>query len=276
MATNGSETNSIPTSPRPTIEPITFVGSQGAQLAGLLHRPASTARGSVLLAHCFTCSKDIRTLVRLATGLADAGYVVLRFDFTGIGESGGDFATKTISGNVGDLVRAATTLVERNLGPCVLIGHSLGGAAAILAAERLKTVTSVITIGAPSSVEHVTELFTEQLDELRATGGANVTIAGRTFELASTFLDDLGHHHVLDAVADLGRPYLVVHAKDDTVVGYDQALALFSSANEPKALLSLETGDHLLAPVGAATEALAGILTWLEQATPTRSELTPQ
>ncbi len=285
MVTNGATTNSgessdvpagpadpraTPPSDRPTIEPMTFVGSQGAQLAGLLHRPPGPARGSVLLAHCFTCSKDTRTLVRLAKGLADAGYVVLRFDFTGIGDSDGEFATKTVSGNVGDLVRAATALIERNLGPCVLIGHSLGGAAALLAAERLKTVTAVVTIGAPSSVGHVTRLFDTHVETLQTEGRAIVTIGGRSFELARSFIDDLDNHDVLDAAANLQRPLLVVHARDDSVVDHDQALQLFAAASEPKQLLSLDHGDHLLGPIDAAEQALYGITEWLERVDPRR------
>lgn len=249
---------------RPETEAITFIGSQGSTLAGVLHRPPEQARGSVLLAHCFTCSKDVRTLVRLANGLTEAGYAVLRFDFTGLGESGGDFADRTVSGNVSDLTRAATTLIEMGFGPCVLIGHSLGGAASILAAQRLKTVRSVVTIGAPSSVGHVTHLFNDQLEAMETEGCGVITIAGRSFDLRRSFLDDLENHDVLDAVANLGRPYLVVHAKDDRVVGYEDGLELHAAAKEPKQMLSLESGDHLLGPIAAANEALQGIVSWLD------------
>ncbi len=259
------QTSVISMSSSASTETLSFIGSQGAPLAGVLHRPDGTAKGSVLLAHCFTCSKDVRTLVRLAKGLAEAGYAVLRFDFTGLGESGGEFAEHTVSGDVGDLTRAATTLIERGFGPCVLIGHSLGGAAALLAAKRLKTVRSIVTIAAPSSVEHVTHLFADQLPALATDGRAVVTIAGRSFELEQGFVDDLEHHSVLEAAAHLGRPYLVVHAKDDTVVGYDQGVALYEAAAEPKAMLSLETGGHLLGPIGAAEEALEGIVAWLDE-----------
>lgn len=250
---------------RPETESITFIGSQGVPLAGVLHRPPQRARGSVLLAHCFTCSKDVRTLVRLAKGLTDAGYAVLRFDFTGLGESGGNFADRTVSGNVSDLTRAATTLIQMGFGPCVLIGHSLGGAASILAAQKLKTVRSIITIAAPSSVEHVTRLFDDQLETMETEGCGVISIAGRSFDLRSSFLDDLRNHDVLDAVAKLDRPYLVVHAKDDRVVGYEDGLQLFSAAKEPKQMLSLDHGGHLLGPIAAANEALAGILTWLDE-----------
>ncbi len=247
----------------PTTESIRFVGSQGAELAGVLHRADPPALGSVLLAHCFTCSKDVRTLRRLAGGLADAGYTTLRFDVTGLGDSDGDFARTTVSANASDLVRAATTLIERGFGPCVLIGHSLGGAAAILAASRLKTVRALVTIGAPSSVGHVTELFAGHLDELRANGRAKVRIGGRPFELEQGFVDDLARHDVKTAIGELDRPVLVIHARDDEVVSYEQGLELFAAAGEPKEMVTLASGGHLLGPIAAADAALDAILAWL-------------
>ena len=186
---------------RPSTEVIRFVGGSRSTLTGVLHRPETVARGSVLLAHCFTCDKDIHTMTRLAGGLSDAGYAAFRFDFTGRGESGGDFATKTLSANVSDVVRAATTLIELGFGPCGLIGHSLGGAAALLAADRLKTVRSLATIGAPSDAGHVRHLFAEDEDRLLSEGRAEVTIGGRTFELEAGFVHDLAVHDVLGAAA---------------------------------------------------------------------------
>ncbi|MEL6983029.1 MAG: alpha/beta fold hydrolase, partial [Actinomycetota bacterium] len=159
-----------------TIEPIDFVGSQGATLAARLHTPDGRARGSILLAHCFTCSKDLHTMTRLASGLAEAGYAAMRFDFTGLGESGGDFADTTLSANVSDLTRAATTLIGRGYGPCGLIGHSLGGAAAVLATRRLKTVRSLVTIGAPADASHVRHLMDDQWPTLAAGQPAVITV----------------------------------------------------------------------------------------------------
>ncbi len=244
------------TGPVPDPEDLRFVGSQGHELAGVLHRPAGRAKGSVLMAHCFTCSKDLHTMTRLAKGLADAGYAAMRFDFTGRGESGGDFSTKTVSGNVSDLVRAATTLIEMGFGPCGLIGHSLGGAAAILATSRLKTVRSLVTIGAPSDVEHIRHLLSDD--------GREVRIGARTFEIEPSFTEDLANHCVTDDVAVLERPYLVVHARDDEVVDFEHGERLFERAADPKHFAILESGGHLLGPRPAADAALEEILTWFE------------
>lgn len=204
-------------------------------------------------------------MTRMAKGLADAGYVALRFDFTGIGESGGDFAEKTVSANVSDLTRAAASLITDGVGPCALIGHSLGGAAAILAASRLKTVGSLVTIGAPSDPLHVRHLFDDDLDTLAADGRATVTIAGRSFDLERGFVDDLATHDVLEAVENLGRPYLVIHAADDEVVGIEHGEALFAAAREPKRFERLAGGGHLLAPRAAAEGALGAIVEWFDR-----------
>jgi putative redox protein len=247
------------------IEDVTIIGSQGHRLAARLHRPVGPARGSILLAHCFTCSKDLHTMTRLSSGLADAGYAALRFDFTGLGESGGDFARTSVSANVSDLTRAAVTLIERGFGPCGLVGHSLGGAASILAAHRLKTVRSLVTIGAPADVAHVTHLFTGELDELATEGRATVTIAGRSFELDAGFLQDLRAHDVLAAVTALGRPYCTVHARDDGIVGFDNAERLQAAAHEPKALIAFERGGHLFGERSVAEEMVAAVVDWFER-----------
>ncbi len=216
------------------------------------------------MAHCFTCSKDIHTMTRLASGLAEAGYATFRFDFTGRGDSGGDFETKTLSGNVSDVVRAATTLIEMNFGPCTILGHSLGGAAVLLATERIKSVRSVITIGAPSDASHVTHLFSRQLDELATKGRAEVIIGGRSFYLQNQFVEDLGTHEVLVAASKLNRPYLVIHAKDDDVVAYDNGVALAEAAGEYATLLALEDGGHLLGPRPAANFVLGQVVHFLD------------
>ena len=244
-------------------EPFSFPGSTGAQLAGVLHLPSSAARGSVLMAHCFTCSKDLHTMTRLAEGLSDAGHAVLRFDFTGLADSGGDFKDKTVTRNATDLVRAATELIQLGYGPCALVGHSLGGSAALLAAHRLKTVRSVVVIGAPSSPSHVRHLFQGHADEIEREGVADVTIAGRSFPITQELVDDLDAHDQSGRVAELGRPLLVLHALDDEVVGIEEGERIFAGAQQPKAFVPLFASDHLLTDADAAEVALAQVVDWL-------------
>ncbi|NNF54898.1 MAG: alpha/beta hydrolase [Acidimicrobiales bacterium] len=250
---------------RPETEVIRFVGGSAATLTGVLHRPPQRAKGAVLMAHCFTCSKDIHTMTRLAKALTDAGYAAFRFDFTGRGESQGDFATKTLSGNVSDVVRAATTLIQMGFGPCAIVGHSLGGAAVLLAASRIKTLEAVITIGAPSDAGHVRHLFAEDEEKLLANGRAVVTIGGRTFELDAGFVHDLETHDVLEAVASLSTPYLTIHAEDDLTVPVTEGEALHAAAPEPKEFLRYATGGHLFANRAAADLLAADLVRWLNQ-----------
>ncbi len=248
-----------------TIEEIDFVGSQGATLSARLHRPEGRATGAVLMAHCFTCSKDLHTMTRLASGLADAGLAAMRFDFTGLGESGGDFADTTLSANVSDLTRAAAALISRGFGPCGLIGHSLGGAAAVLAAQRLKTVRSLVTIGAPADASHVRHLLEAQWPTLASGESATVTVAGRRFRLNPAFVHDLSAHDVTARAALLGRPYCVVHARDDTIVGFDNAEALYRAAGPPKKLAALDTGGHLFGDRDDAERLLTIVRAWFTE-----------
>lgn len=244
---------------------IRFIGGNGAELTGVLHRPVKRAKGSVLMAHCFTCSKDIHTMTRLASALTDAGFAAFRFDFTGLGDSEGDFAKKTLSGNVSDVTRAATTLIEMGFGPCGLLGHSLGGAATLLAADRLKTVRSVVTLSSPSDASHVTHLLAGAEDDFADDGVADVTIGGRTFELEVGFIHDLETHDVLDAVRGLDRPYMVVHADDDTVVPVTEGERLFEAAPHHKRFTRYPTGGHLFGGRAAADQLAEDVTTWFTQ-----------
>ncbi|MEQ8718339.1 MAG: alpha/beta hydrolase [Acidimicrobiales bacterium] len=246
-----------------TTSEISFVGATGAHLSGVLHLPEDPT-GSVLLAHCFTCSKDLHTMTRLADSLADRGYAVLRFDFTGLGDSGGEFTASTVSANIGDLTRATVALLERGYGPCGLVGHSLGGAAVLLAAHRLKTVRSIVTIGAPASPGHVRGLFADSTDEIRASGEAVITVAGRDFPISADFLEDLDRHDQADATAELGRPLLVVHATDDEVVPISEGEKIFAAADQPKAFWAMPGADHLLTRREDADRAAQVVGSWLD------------
>ena len=247
---------------RPATEKITFIGSSGNELTGVLHRPPQIAKASVLMAHCFTCSKDLHTMTRLANALSDAGFAAFRFDFTGLGESEGDFSKKTLSGNVTDIVRAATTLIEMGFGPYGAIGHSLGGAAVLLAAEKLKTVRSFVTIATPAEAAHVRHLLGDTEAELLANGQADVTIGGRTFTLEDEFLHDILTHDVLEAVANLDRPYMTVHAEDDMTVLMSDAERLHDAAPQLKKFVRLSAGGHLFGDRDAAEEMAKEITAW--------------
>lgn len=241
---------------------VTFPGSTGAKLAGVLHVPDGPVAGSVLMAHCFTCSKNVHTMTRLSGGLCDAGFAVLRFDFTGIGDSGGDFSGKTVSNNVRDLVAAATALIREGFGPCGLLGHSLGGAACLLAARRLKTVRSVVVLGAPATPSHVRRLFIDAEDQIAREGQAMVSIAGRSFPISRGFVEDLDQHDQGEEVAALGRPLLVIHAVDDEVVEVAQGERIFAEARQPKAFHPLLNADHLLTRRQAADEVVDVASRW--------------
>ncbi len=228
------------------IERITFPGSQGAQLAARLDLPAGPPRAFALFAHCFTCGKDIHAASRIANALTDVGYGVLRFDFTGLGMSEGEFANTNFTSNTDDLVAAADWLRDNHRAPQVLIGHSLGGAAVLAIAELIPEARAIATIGAPSSPEHVTGVFSSSLDEIESTGAAEVQLAGRTFTIRRQFVDDLRNHVVTERVATMKKALLVLHSPIDNTVGIDNAAEIFLAARHPKNFVSLDGADHLL------------------------------
>lgn len=222
-------------------ERLTFIGAAGAELSAVVRRPSGIVRGSVLMAHCFTCSKDLHTTTRLATQLAAAGWLTFSFDFTGLGDSGGAFAESSVSTNVGDLRRAAVAMLQHDIGPCLLLGHSLGGAAAVLAATSLHTLDAVICIASPAEVAHIRHLLPEDADE--ASERFSISVGGRPFELDPQFLTDLDEHDVLGAAALIDCPMLVVEAGNDTIVGRDQTRALAEAAGAD--IEVVEGADHL-------------------------------
>ena len=227
-------------------ERFQFTSSDGYQLAASLDLPDGEPRAYALFAHCFTCGKDVLAAKRIAVALAEKGIAVLRFDFTGIGSSEGDFANSTFSSNVADLVRAAHHLRDTRKAPAILIGHSLGGAAILAAAGEIAEAKAVVTIAAPSDPSHVTGLFRDQVDTIRKHGKAEVSLAGRPFTIKSEFLDDVAEHGLMGHIANLRKALLVMHSPTDDTVGIDNATRIFVTAKHPKSFVSLADADHLL------------------------------
>jgi len=228
------------------IKKITFEGASGHKLAARLDLPNGKVRAYALFAHCFTCSKDIFAASRIARGLADRGIAVLRFDFTGLGASEGEFANSNFSSNVGDLVLAADYLRQNHEAPKLLIGHSLGGAAVLAAASQLPETTAIATIGAPAHAGHVAQNFCADIESIEQDGEASVQLGGREFTIQKQFLDDLRAQDILGSIGDLRKALMIFHAPLDQVVGIDNAAEIFIAAKHPKSFVSLDDADHLL------------------------------
>jgi putative redox protein len=218
-------------------ERFQFTGSEGQQLAAALDLPEREPIAYALFAHCFTCGKDVLAARRIAAALAAKGVAVLRFDFTGLGSSEGDFANTTFSSNVADLVGAADHLRNVRKGPAILIGHSLGGAAVLAAAAQIPDAKAVVTIAAPSDPAHVAGLFADRIEDIRKQGKVEVSLAGRPFQIRREFLDDIGEHNLMAHVAKLHKALLVMHAPTDDTVGIDNATRIFVAAKHPKSFL---------------------------------------
>lgn len=227
-------------------ERFDFPNARGETLAALLNLPDGEPTATALFAHCFTCGKDNLAASRIAERLTDAGIAVLRFDFTGLGSSAGEFANTHFSSNIGDLVAAANRLREVGRAPGILIGHSLGGAAMLAAAHDIPEARAVVTIAAPYDPSHVLNLFKDRLDELKAQGEIEVTLAGRTIRSRREFLDDIAQHTLRDRIAGLRKALLVFHAPTDRLVGIENASKIFLAAKHPKSFISLDDADHLL------------------------------
>ena len=229
-----------------TSEKIEFEGALGERLAARLDRGPGKPRACALFAHCFTCSKDVFAAARIAGALAERGIAVLRFDFTGLGSSDGEFANTNFSSNVGDLVAAADWLRENHGAPSILIGHSLGGAAVLAAAARIEDAKAVVTIGAPSDPGHVSHLFADVAAKIDSEGEAEVTLAGRPFTIRKQFLDDIASQSLKEAVSKLRKALLIFHAPTDEFVSISNAGEIFGAAKHPKSFVSLDDADHLL------------------------------
>ena len=226
---------------------LTFPGAHGNDLtASLTLPPDGDVLAYALFAHCFTCSRDLKPMVNISRALAQQRIGVLRFDFTGLGESEGDFADTTFSSNVEDLLAAARFMEQELGGPDILLGHSFGGSAALQATGRLDTVRAVATIAAPFDPAHVKKLFTGSLDEIQERGTAEVELAGRRFTVSRKFVEDLESHRMEEAIASLGRPLIIFHSPVDRMVGIENAALIFQAARHPRSFVSLDDADHLL------------------------------
>lgn len=243
-------------------ETLTVSGTGGDSLAARLDLPAGEPRAYALFAHCFACGKDSAAAREVTRTLTDHGFAVLRFDFTGLGQSDGDFAATTFSSNITDLVHVADHLREQRAAPSLLIGHSLGGAAVIAAAERIPEIQAVATIGAPYAPEHVTHLLADDLAEIESAGEAEVTLGGSTFRVGRDFLTDITEQRQHDRIAALTRPLLILHAPQDTLVDIANARQLFDTAPDPKSFMDLDGADHLLTRGNDARFAGEVIATW--------------
>ncbi len=243
-------------------ERLTFTGHDGSELDARLDRPSGKLRATALFAHCFTCSKDILPARRIAQRLNAAGIAVLRFDFTGLGHSEGEFANTTFTSNVDDLRAAARALSERGLAPQMLIGHSLGGAAVLRAGAEMEGIRAVVTLGAPFAPDHVTHNFADKVDEIMQDGVAKVDLGGRAFSIGKGFIEDIRAENLTPAIRDLRAALLIMHAPRDTVVGIDNAEAIFRAARHPKSFVTLDDADHLVSRAEDAEYAADVISAW--------------
>ena len=247
---------------------VEFEGHNGSALSARLDLPAGMIRATALFAHCFTCSKDILAARKISTELARQGIAVLRFDFTGLGSSKGEFAHTNFSSNSLDLIIAADYLRKNYEAPSLLIGHSLGGSAVLVAAKKIPEAKTVCTIGAPSSTRHLLGLFESSLEQITNDGQAKVEISGQSFTIEKQFIEDLKSDIVIDHVSSLGLPYLNLHSPVDKTVGIENATELFVAAKHPKSFVSLDGSDHLLNKESDAVYAARVISGWIERYLP--------
>ncbi len=245
------------------IERFTFPGHNGDMLSARLDLPDGPILATAVFAHCFTCSKDIPAARRIAGRLASMGVAVLRFDFTGLGHSDGEFSNTSFTSNVQDLVSASDYLADRGMAPTLLIGHSLGGAAALKAAGEIKTLKAVVTLGAPFDPNHVAHHFSDALPDIMRDGIAEVCLGGRPFNIGRNLVQDIAKAELAPAIANLNAALLVMHAPLDETVGIDNASQIFRAAKHPKSFVTLDDADHLITRSADAEYAADVIAAWL-------------
>lgn len=226
---------------------IEFTNSRGVTLSGRIEFPVNQhPKSYAIFAHCFTCNKNLTAVKNISRTLTQHGFGVLRFDFTGLGQSGGDFSNTDFSSNIEDLEDVAEFMEKEFEAPELLIGHSLGGAAAIFASKKIASIKAMVTIGAPSSPQHVQHLFKSSVEEIKEKGIANVEIGGRSFPISKQFIEDLSNQHLPEVAKSLRKPILIMHSPQDTVVEIKNAAEIYTAAKHPKSFISLEGADHLL------------------------------
>jgi putative redox protein len=253
------------------VERITFLGAEGQKLAARLDAPDEAPSAYALFAHCFTCGKDVFAASRVAQQLTEHGVAVLRFDFTGLGASEGEFANTNFSSNVADLIFAAEHLRHAYEAPALLIGHSLGGAAVLAAAGEIPESKAVVTIAAPSDPRHVTGLFRDSIPKIETDGEAEVLLEGRPFRIKRQFLIDVAEQDLATKIAHLRRALLVMHSPRDTTVDISNATRIFAAAKHPKSFISLDNADHLLTAREDAVYAANLIAAWVPRYLPKRA-----
>ena len=247
-------------------EKITFKGAFGDDLSAKLEWPDGDIRSWVLFAHGFSIGKDLKPVRTISAALVEDGYGMMRFDFTGLGESGGTFSDTNFSSNCEDLRKAAGYLRDTHQAPCVMIGHSFGGTAALKVADEIPECKAVATIGSPCDTTHIVHQFADQLEEIEEEGEARVLLGGRPFVIKEQFLDDIGNHDIAKEIGDLDRALMIFHSPQDRVVGIDNASHIYGKARHPKSFVSLDGADHLLLKNPKDAEYVAHVLTaWADR-----------
>ena len=246
-------------------EKLSFRNSDDFELSAKLDLPENEPLAFALFAHCFTCSKDLSAARNISRALTAYDIAVMSFDFTGIGSSEGAFEETNFSSNISDLIDASDFLAENYQAPKIIIGHSLGGAAALFAGARMENIEAVVTIGAPFDPYHVTHLLGNDIDKIKEEGKAEVNIGGRPFTISKTFVDDLNQHHPEQVAKSLRKPLLIMHSPQDTIVGIENAAKIYTAAHHPKSYISLDGADHLLSDKKDSQYVGKMIASWVEK-----------
>jgi len=245
---------------------VKFLNKEGQELAARMELPANgQPHNYAIFAHCFTCNKNLNAIRNVVNRMTEAGFGVLSFDFTGLGESEGDFADTNFSSNVGDIVAAADFLTKEYSAPALLIGHSLGGAAVLFAADKIESVQAVATVGAPSNPEHVQHLIQSNVDTIEKNGAAEVNIGGRSFTIKKQFVDDLKKHTLPEVLKSMRKSLLIMHSPQDTTVGIENAAEIYTAAHHPKSFVSLDGADHLMTNKADSQYVGKVIASWAER-----------